>query len=110
MYHKSETIKIKLTYFDETNKIALNLHSNVPVKCIQATVVYCCSHCGAVCLFAVLLCSALCYFWFFNHIDRENIACCLTLLVFLVSCECYCLVALPRVIVVWSAVRDCGIT
>ena len=35
---------------------------------------------------------------------------CFTLIVFHVSCDCLCTVALPRGVVGWSAARDCGIS
>ena len=44
-----------------------------------------------------------------NHLDGEERAGCFTLFVFLVSCDCYCSVALPHGAVDWSAVSDCGI-
>ena len=35
---------------------------------------------------------------------------CFNLFVFLMPCDCYCPVALPRGTLGWSAVCDCGIT
>ena len=36
-------------------------------------------------------------------------ACCFSLIVFLVSCDCYRSLTLPHGVVCWSAVCDCGI-
>ena len=38
----------------------------------------------------------------------EKKACCFTLFVFLVSCDCFCSVDLPRGAVGWSAGCECG--
>ena len=65
---------------------------------------------GVLCLFHVLLCIALCPFWFCSRLYGEGRAGCFTLFVFLVSYDCYCSVALPYVVVGWSAVCDCGIS
>ena len=35
---------------------------------------------------------------------------CFTLIIFLMSCDCYCSVAHPRGAMGWSAVCDCGIS
>ena len=48
-------------------------------------------------------------FLFCNHLDGEERSGCFALLVFLVSCDCYCSVAIPHGAVGWSAVCDCGI-
>ena len=45
-----------------------------------------------------------------NPLDGEERAGCFTLFVFLVSCDCYCSVALPHGDVGWSALCDCGIS
>ena len=42
-----------------------------------------------------LLCKTLCPFEFSNHLDGEERADCFPLIVFLVSCDCYCSVAFP---------------
>ena len=55
-----------------------------------------------------MLCIALCPFC--NHLDGEERAGCSTLFVILVSCDCYCSVALPCGAMGWSAVCDCGIS
>ena len=52
----------------------------------------------------------LCPFEFCNHLDKEERAVCFVLIVFLMSCDCYCSVALPHAAVGWSAVCDCGIS
>ena len=50
------------------------------------------------------------YFVFCNHLDKEEISGCFSLIVFFViSCDRYCPVDLPRGDVGWSAVCDCGI-
>ena len=59
-------------------------------------------------LVLVLLYSAQCPPWLCNHLDEEERAGCITLIVFLMSCDCKCSVALPRGIVCWSAMCDCG--
>ena len=46
----------------------------------------------------------------FLVLGKRERAGCFTLFVFLVSCECYCSVALPHGAVGWSAVCDCGIS
>ena len=53
-----------------------------------------------------MLCISLGPFKFCNHIDREERAGCYNLFVFLVSCNGYCSVALPRGVLGWSAVGD----
>ena len=42
-------------------------------------------------------------------LTRRNRAGCFVLVVFLMSCGCWCSVALPHDAVCWSAVCDCGI-
>ena len=59
---------------------------------------------GILYLAFILLCITLCPHWFSNHLDDEERACCFALFVFLVSCNCKCSVALPRVAIGWSAV------
>ena len=44
-----------------------------------------------------------------NVWDAEESVSCFTLIVFLMSCDCFCSVALPRGAVGWYAVCDCGI-
>ena len=50
---------------------------------------------GVLCLVHVLLFSILCY----NHRDGEERAGCFALIVFLMSCDNQCSVALPRAVV-----------
>ena len=45
-----------------------------------------------------------------NPLDGEERPGCFTLVVFLVSCDCYWPVALPHGAMSWSEVCDCGIT
>ena len=40
-----------------------------------------------------------------SHLDVEANVSCFNLFVFLVSCDCYCIVALPQGAVGWSACR-----
>ena len=40
----------------------------------------------------------------------EERADCFTLIVFLISCDCQCSVAVPRGVVGWSAMCVCGIS
>ena len=47
---------------------------------------------------------------FCNHLDEEERAACFALIVFLMSCDCYCSMALPHGPVGWSAVCNCGIS
>ena len=62
-------------------------------------------------LVLVLLCSTWCPLQFCNQLDVEERAGCFTLVVFLVSCDCYYSVALPRVPVGWVGLKcDCGIS
>ena len=56
-----------------------------------------------VALFCVLSSS------FCIHINGEERAVCFTLFIFLVSCDCYCSMALPQGTMGWSAVCDFGI-
>ena len=70
-------------------------------------VVDCYSHCEILWLFYVLLCVALCPFWFCNHLDGEG-AGCLVWFVYIVPRD-IC-VALPRCATGLSAVCDCGIS
>ena len=46
----------------------------------------------------------------FLKVGEEERARCSTLIAFLMSCDCLCSVALPHVVVGWSAVCDCGIS
>ena len=41
---------------------------------------------------------------------KREVACCYALVVFLLSCDCWCSVSLPYGAVSWSAVCDCGIS
>ena len=60
-----------------------------------------------------LLCNTLCPFPVLSSFaiiltrKRES-DCCFTSIVFLMSCDCLCPVALPHGAVGWSAVCDCG--
>ena len=67
--------------------------------------------CGTLCLVLVLLCSDLCPFEFCNLYDGEERTDCFTLIVFLMSYNCYiCIfVALPHSAVDWSVDCDFGI-
>ena len=58
----------------------------------------------------VLVCISLCPFYFCNHLDKEERAGCFAFIVFWMSCDCICSVALPHGAVGWSAVCDCGIS
>ena len=44
------------------------------------------------------------------HLDGDKLAVCFTLIVFLMSCDCHCSVALPRAAASWSALCGCGNT
>ena len=44
------------------------------------------------------------------YLGGEERACCFTLIVFLVSCDCQCFMTLPLCAVGLSAVCDCGIS
>ena len=46
-------------------------------------------------------------FLFCNHLGGDKIAGCFTLFVILVTCNCYCSVAVPRGSVGWPVVCDC---
>ena len=50
---------------------------------------------GSVLVF-VLLCISLCSFYFCKHIDEKENDSCFALIVFLVSCDCKCSVAVPH--------------
>ena len=65
---------------------------------------------GVLCLVIVLLCITWCLFCFCNHINEEERAGCFTLIIFLVSCDCYCFVALSHGAMGWSVVCDCSIS
>ena len=73
------------------------------IRCLLFLPLYGFCNCSMFC-FEVL--SALSSF----AMDGEEDAGCFTLFVFLVSCVCYCSVALPRGAVGWSALCDCGIS
>ena len=55
----------------------------------------------AQCVAAFLVC---------NHLDGEERAGCFTLFVFLVSCDCYCSLALPDDAMGLSTICDFGIS
>ena len=58
----------------------------------------------------VLLCNTLCPFWFSNRLIEEEKAGCFAIIVLHMYCYYKCSVALPRGVVGWSAVCDCGIS
>ena len=58
---------------------------------------------GVLCLVLVLLCITKCSLSFCNYLDKEESAGCLTLIVFLMSCDSQCSVGLPQGVVGWSA-------
>ena len=60
-----------------------------------------------MCLFLVLFCNILCFSSFAPILIGNE---CFTLIAFLISCDCYCSVALPHGGVTQSAVCDCGLT
>ena len=49
-----------------------------------------------MCIFLVFLCNTLCPFWVCDHRDGETRTGCFALIVFLVSCDCFCSVTLPH--------------
>ena len=61
-------------------------------------------------MFLALLCNTLCPFLLCSHFDGEEIAASFTLIVFLITRDCYCSIAFPQGAVGWSAVHDCGIS
>ena len=65
---------------------------------------------GVLCLVFVLVCITFRPVYFCNHLDEEERAGCFALIVFLMSCYCYCSVALPHCAMGWSAVCDYVIT
>ena len=58
----------------------------------------------------VLLCITLCKFYFCNHLEEEEKAGGVAIIVLPMYCNYECSVALPRSAVGWSAVCDCGIS
>ena len=56
------------------------------------------------CVSSMFCCTLLCVLLVYNHFDGEERIGCFTMFVFLVSCDCYCSVALPNGVVGWSAV------
>ena len=58
----------------------------------------------------VLLCITLCPFYFCNHLEEEEKAGCLAIIVLQMYCYYKCSVALPHGGVGWSAVCDCVIS
>ena len=58
----------------------------------------------------ILVFITLCPFYFCNHLDEEERACCFVFIVFQMSCYCFCFVALPHGAMGCSAVCDCGIS
>ena len=63
-------------------------------------------------MFLALLCNTLCPFLLCSHPDGDERAAAVsfTLIVFLITCDCYCSIAFPHGAVGWSAVHDCGIS
>ena len=57
----------------------------------------------------ILLCIALCPFWFCNRLEEEEKAGCFVIIVLQMNRYYKCSVALPQDAVGWSAVCDCGI-
>ena len=51
-----------------------------------------------------------CPLWFCNHLDEEGRGGCFAFIVFLMSCECKCYVALPHVALGFSAMWGCDIS
>ena len=62
----------------------------------------------AFCVCSLLCYAILCVLSSFSIIDEEEKSDCFTLIRFLMSCDCYCHVALPHVVMGWSAVCNCG--
>ena len=60
-------------------------------------------------MFLALLCNTLCPFLLCSHLDGEERAASFTLIVFLITHDCYCSIAYPHGAVGWSAVHNCGI-
>ena len=58
----------------------------------------------------VLLCIALCPFWFGSRIEEEEKAGCFAITVLQMYCYYKYSLALPHGAVRWSAVCDCGIS
>ena len=52
--------------------------------------------CGGSWLVFVLLCISMCPFYCCYHLDEEENDNCFALIVFLMSCDCKCSVALPH--------------
>ena len=77
---------LTILFFSTNNKEGIG-RSKAAAMCCCWFVVDCCSHCGVLCLFHVLLYIAMCPFLFCNHLDGEERAGCFTLVVFLVSCS-----------------------
>ena len=59
-------------------------------------------------MFLALLCNTLWHFLICSHLDGEERAASFTLIVFLITRDCYCSIDFPHV--GWSAVYDCGIS
>ena len=56
------------------------------------------------CAGLVFVCITLCSTNFSNHLDEKEIADCLAIIVFWMSCFCNCSVAPPQVAMGWSAI------
>ena len=63
---------------------------------------------SVLCLVIVISFSTLCPSSFVTILMGKERAACVTLIVFLVSCDCKCSVSLLHGAVGWSAVCDCG--
>ena len=63
-----------------------------------------------MCLVLVLLFGTLCPSSFATILMGEKRAVCFALIVFLMSCDSLCSVALSHGVMGWSAVCDCGIS
>ena len=75
--------------------------------CCCSSIVLCISyHLSGFCVVFITLCP----FLFCNYLDEEERAGCFAFIVFLLSCYCKYVVALPHSAMGWSAVCDCGIS
>ena len=64
-------------------------------------------------MFLALLYNTLCPFLLCSHLDWKKRVASFTLIVFLITRDCYCSIAFPHCVCVgggWSAVHDCGIS
>ena len=65
---------------------------------------------GGLVFVFILLCIALCPFWFCNNLEEEERAGCFAFVVLRMSSYCMCSLTLPHGAVGWSAVYDCSIS